>query len=170
MHKVFVLYFFLQIKQLYHTRVYKSDSLCVTTHNVVTNLITAGVNEIWIIYTELICMMIYDGREFRSKKWWISLCNAERNVKHWNNGWFSRHLEFGLVDTSGMSDQQRREIPYTVVQSQSSVQQCTLQSSNSRLDDADSSSLPRYDDLKAACDIHNHPPQLEDETGSVVIV
>ncbi|KAF3426388.1 hypothetical protein E2986_11863 [Frieseomelitta varia] len=54
-----------------------------------------------------------------------------------------KHLEFGLVDTSGMSDQQRREIPYTVVQSQSSVQQCTLQSSNSRLDDADSSSLPR---------------------------
>ncbi|KOC70258.1 Band 4.1-like protein 4A [Habropoda laboriosa] len=53
-----------------------------------------------------------------------------------------KHLEFGLVDTTGMSEQQRREIPYTVVQSQS-VQQCTLQSSNSRLDDADSSSLPR---------------------------
>ncbi|XP_047365074.1 band 4.1-like protein 4 isoform X1 [Vespa velutina] len=55
---------------------------------------------------------------------------------------FSRHLEFGLVDTTGMSEQQRREIPYTVVQSQS-VQQCPLQSSNSRLDDAETSSLPR---------------------------
>lgn len=31
---------------------------------------------------------------------------------------FDRHLEFGLVDTSGMSEQQRREIAYTVVQSQ----------------------------------------------------
>ncbi|XP_023319020.1 band 4.1-like protein 4 [Trichogramma pretiosum] len=29
-----------------------------------------------------------------------------------------KHLEFGLVDTSGMSEQQRREIAYTVVQSQ----------------------------------------------------
>ena len=99
-----------------------------------------------------------------------SLFSTMHNVKQWNNGWFSRHLEFGLVDTSGMSEQQRREIPYTVVQSQTSVQQCTLQSSNSRLDDADSSSLPRYDDLKTACNIHSHPPQLEDETGSVVIV
>ncbi|XP_034171766.1 band 4.1-like protein 4 isoform X1 [Osmia lignaria lignaria] len=53
-----------------------------------------------------------------------------------------KHLEFGLIDTTGMSEQQRREIPYTVVQSQS-AQQCTLQSSNSRLDDADTSSLPR---------------------------
>ncbi|KZC10010.1 Band 4.1-like protein 4A [Dufourea novaeangliae] len=53
-----------------------------------------------------------------------------------------KHLEFGLVDTTGMSEQQRREIPYTVVQAQS-VQQCPLQSSNSRLDEADSSSLPR---------------------------
>jgi len=77
-------------------------------------------------------------------------------------------LEFGLVDTSGMSEQQRREISYTVVQSQS-VQQSPLQSNNSRLDDTDSSSLPRYDDLKTA-NLHNHPPQLEDETGSVVIV
>lgn len=82
---------------------------------------------------------------------------------------FCRHLEFGLIDTTGMSEQQRREIPYTVVQSQS-AQQCTLQSSNSRLDDADSSSLPRYDDLKTSCNIHSHPPPLEDETGSVVIV
>ena len=97
-------------------------------------------------------------------------CVRQHNVKQWNNGWFYRHLEFGLVDTSGMTEQQRREIPYTVVQSQSSVQQCTLQSSNSRLDDADSSSLPRYDDLKMACNIQSHPPQLEDETGSVVIV
>lgn len=80
-----------------------------------------------------------------------------------------RHLEFGLIDTSGMSEQQRREISYTVVQSQS-VQQSPLQSNNSRLDDTDSSSLPRYDDLKTACNLHNHPPQLEDETGSVVIV
>lgn len=82
-----------------------------------------------------------------------------------------RHLEFGLVDTSGMSEQQRREISYTVVQSQS-VQQSPLQSisNNSRLDDTDSSSLPRYDDLKAACNLHSHPPQMEDETGSVVIV
>lgn len=53
-----------------------------------------------------------------------------------------KHLEFGLVDTSGMSEQQRREISYTVVQSQS-VQQSPLQSNNSRLDDTDSSSLPR---------------------------
>lgn len=82
---------------------------------------------------------------------------------------FCRHLEFGLVDTSGMSEQQRREISYTVVQSQS-IQQSPLQSNNSRLDDTDSSSLPRYDDLKTACNLHNHPPQLEDETGSVVIV
>ncbi|RLU22013.1 hypothetical protein DMN91_006392 [Ooceraea biroi] len=52
------------------------------------------------------------------------------------------HLEFGLVDTSGMSEQQRREISYTVVQSQS-VQQSSLQSNNSRLNDTDSSSLPR---------------------------
>ncbi|KYQ55467.1 Band 4.1-like protein 4A [Trachymyrmex zeteki] len=80
-----------------------------------------------------------------------------------------KHLEFGLIDTSGMSEQQRREISYTVVQSQS-VQQSPLQSNNSRLDDTDSSSLPRYDDLKTACNLHNHPPQLEDETGSVVIV
>ncbi|XP_019886425.1 band 4.1-like protein 4A isoform X4 [Ooceraea biroi] len=53
-----------------------------------------------------------------------------------------KHLEFGLVDTSGMSEQQRREISYTVVQSQS-VQQSSLQSNNSRLNDTDSSSLPR---------------------------
>ncbi|XP_032668059.1 band 4.1-like protein 4 isoform X2 [Odontomachus brunneus] len=53
-----------------------------------------------------------------------------------------KHLEFGLVDTSGMSEQQRREISYTVVQSQS-VQQSPLQTNNSRLDDIDSSSLPR---------------------------
>ncbi|XP_012061831.1 PREDICTED: band 4.1-like protein 4A [Atta cephalotes] len=53
-----------------------------------------------------------------------------------------KHLEFGLIDTSGMSEQQRREISYTVVQSQS-VQQSPLQSNNSRLDDTDSSSLPR---------------------------
>lgn len=80
-----------------------------------------------------------------------------------------RHLEFGLIDTSGMSEQQRREISYTVVQSQC-AQQSSLQSNNSRLDDTDSS-LPRYDDLKTACNLHNHPPpQLEDETGSVVIV
>lgn len=81
-----------------------------------------------------------------------------------------RHLEFGLVDTSGMSEQQRREISYKVVQSQS-AQQSSLQPNNSRLDDTDSSSLPRYDDLKTACNLHNHPPpQLEDETESVVIV
>ncbi|XP_012270189.1 band 4.1-like protein 4 isoform X2 [Orussus abietinus] len=53
-----------------------------------------------------------------------------------------KHLEFGLVDTTGMSEQQRREIPYTVVQSQS-VPQCPLQSSNPRLDEEDASSLPR---------------------------
>ncbi|XP_066590905.1 band 4.1-like protein 4 [Prorops nasuta] len=49
-----------------------------------------------------------------------------------------KHLEFGLIDTTGMSEQQRREIPYTVVQSQS-VQQCPIQSSNPRLDDETSS-------------------------------
>ncbi|XP_015609594.1 band 4.1-like protein 4 isoform X2 [Cephus cinctus] len=55
---------------------------------------------------------------------------------------FSRHLEFGLVDTTGMSEQQRREIPYTVVQAQN-VPQCPVQSSNPRLDDGDATSLPR---------------------------
>lgn len=85
------------------------------------------------------------------------------------NTYSFRHLEFGLVDTSGMSEQQRREISYTVVQSQS-VQQSPLQTNNPRLDDIDSLSLPRYDDLKTVCNPHSHPPQLEDETGSVVIV
>ena len=79
-----------------------------------------------------------------------------------------RHLEFGLVDTTGMSEQQRREISYTVVQAQK-MQQYALQSSNCRLDDVDTST-PRYDDLKAAFNLHSHPPALEDETESVVIV
>lgn len=79
-----------------------------------------------------------------------------------------RHLEFGLVDTTGMSEQQRREIPYTVIQSQIAMQ-CNLQSSNNRLNSNDSS-VPRYDDLKTTYSLQSHPPSLEDETGSVVIV
>lgn len=67
-----------------------------------------------------------------------------------------------------MSEQQRREIPYTVVQSQS-VPQCLLQSSNMRLEEPEATSPPRYDDLKMGCTHYNHPP-IEDDTGSVVIV
>lgn len=85
----------------------------------------------------------------------------------WRMTIFCRHLEFSLVDTTGMSDQQRREISYTVVQSQG-IQQNILQSSN-RLDNVDTSA-PRYDDLRAAFNLYNHPPPLEDETESVVIV
>ena len=82
---------------------------------------------------------------------------------------FYRHLEFGLVDTTGMSEQQRREIPYMVVQSQAIQQQIALQASNCRLDDVDTS-VSRYDDLKAASNLHSHHSLLEDETESVVIV
>ncbi|XP_043477923.1 band 4.1-like protein 4 isoform X2 [Leptopilina heterotoma] len=52
-----------------------------------------------------------------------------------------KHLEFSLVDTTGMSEQQRREISYTVVQSQG-IQQNILQSSN-RLDNIVDTSAPR---------------------------
>lgn len=35
--------------------------------------------------------------------------------KTWLPDELKRHLEFDLIDTSGMSEQQLREIPYTVV-------------------------------------------------------
>lgn len=82
---------------------------------------------------------------------------------------FYRHLEFSLVDTTGMSEQQRREISYTVIQSQGMQQQNILQSIN-RLDNNVDTSAPRYDDLRAAFNFYSHPPTLEDETESVVIV
>ncbi|XP_034938241.1 band 4.1-like protein 4 isoform X2 [Chelonus insularis] len=44
-----------------------------------------------------------------------------------------KHFEFGLIDTTGMTEQQRREIPYTVVQTQAISQNYSL-SSNLRLD------------------------------------
>ncbi|XP_043279671.1 band 4.1-like protein 4 isoform X1 [Venturia canescens] len=53
-----------------------------------------------------------------------------------------KHLEFGLIDTTGMSEQQRREIPYTIVQSQS-VPQCLLHTSNSRLEETEATLPPR---------------------------
>lgn len=76
-------------------------------------------------------------------------------------------MEFGLIDTTGMSEQQRREIPYTIVQSQAGVQ--AIQNPPiSRSEDLEATALPRYDDIKTSCVLHG--PPIEDETGSVVIV
>lgn len=84
-----------------------------------------------------------------------------------------RHLEFGLIDTTGMSEQQRREIPYTIVQSAQSVVQTSQISATSRGDDQLEPAavpIPRYDDLGTSCVLHSPPAPIEDETGSVVIV
>lgn len=40
-----------------------------------------------------------------------------RNNKIWSSE-LSRHLQFDLVDTTGMTEEQLREIPYTVVETQ----------------------------------------------------
>lgn len=77
-------------------------------------------------------------------------------------------MEFGLIDTSGMSEQQRREIAYTVVKTPG-IPQGLPPPNNLRLNDVDVTSPPRYDDLKKTSTHFNHSP-IDDETGSVVIV
>lgn len=102
-------------------------------------------------------------------------------VSEWatKNACIFRHLEFSLIDTTGMSEQQRREIPYTVVQSQHNSylpvpSACPIQSTgNLRLDngDGDVSSPARYDDHQTInCNQYNHPICLDDDAGSIVIV
>ncbi|KAK0170006.1 hypothetical protein PV328_010621 [Microctonus aethiopoides] len=53
-----------------------------------------------------------------------------------------KHLEFGLIDTSGMSEQQRREIAYTVVKTPG-IPQGLPPPNNLRLNDVDVTSPPR---------------------------
>ncbi|XP_046751668.1 band 4.1-like protein 4 isoform X1 [Diprion similis] len=54
-----------------------------------------------------------------------------------------KHLEFGLIDTTGMSEQQRREIPYTIVQSSQSVVQNSQIPPIPRSEDVETTALPR---------------------------
>lgn len=65
-----------------------------------------------------------------------------------------------------MSEQQRREISYKVIQTQSKLHH---QADNNHGNDIDLSP-PRYDDLKKTSSHYNNYPSLEDDTGSIVIV
>lgn len=61
---------------------------------------------------------------------------AESKSKTWLSDELKKHLEFDLVDTSGMSDMQLKEIPYTVVQTNYSKHVKLKQSnSNNKNDD-----------------------------------
>lgn len=70
-----------------------------------------------------------------------------------------------------MSEQQRREISYKVIKTQSKLKNHQQLNDNNHVNDIDSSSSPpRYDDIKKTSSHFNNHPPLEDDTGSIVIV
>ncbi|CAK1602036.1 unnamed protein product [Parnassius mnemosyne] len=80
------------------------------------------------------------------------------NEKKWLPSELKQHLEFSLVDTAGMTEEQLKEIPYTVVQTSHARQTKLRNSSKHR--QAENGSLSRRDKnntshIKSSHDVHN---------------
>lgn len=58
----------------------------------------------------------HQRRQRRSSKHRNQMYPSPNEPKSWLPDELKKHLEFDLIDTSGMSEQQLKEIPYTVVQ------------------------------------------------------
>ncbi|XP_015835298.1 band 4.1-like protein 4 isoform X3 [Tribolium castaneum] len=78
-----------------------------------------------VISSRRSCQQIYDGKnecemiypnKVRKHRKHRSRSRSPSEPKSWLSDELKKHLEFDLIDTTGMSDSQLKEIPYTVVQ------------------------------------------------------
>lgn len=61
------------------------------------------------------CEIVYNSKTRKHRKH-RSRSRSPAEPKSWLSEELKKHLEFDLIDTTGMSDSQLKEIPYTVVQ------------------------------------------------------
>lgn len=79
-------------------------------------------------YYNLILRIFYDNF-FPTTCAFIRSRSRSPNEKKWLPTELKQHLEFSLVDTTGMTEEQLKEIPYTVVQT-SHARQAKLKTSS----------------------------------------
>ncbi|GBP89413.1 hypothetical protein EVAR_89121_1 [Eumeta japonica] len=87
------------------------------------------------------------------------------NDKKWLPNELKQHLEFSLVDTEGMTEEQLKEIPYTVVQT-SHARQAKLRSS-SRHKQTENGSLARREKNSSTHSKNNHDAHSQGSLRSV---